>query len=85
MQRKRQSRSVKKGVVWKTNGQTAKQGERDCENGSHPLLVAMLATRVSQANAVMWAKFGATSSEIRSGCVFSYGLRTLNTFYRPDD
>jgi len=36
MQRKRQFRNVKKEGVWKTNGQTAKQGERDCENGTHP-------------------------------------------------
>ena len=36
MQRKRQSRNVKKEGEWKTNGQTAKQGVRDCENGSHP-------------------------------------------------
>jgi hypothetical protein len=62
MQRKRQSRNVKKEGVWKTNGQTAKQGEKDCENGSQPLLVAMLETRVGKANAVIWAKPGATSS-----------------------
>jgi hypothetical protein len=36
MQRKRQSRNVKKEGVCKTNGQTAKEGERDCENGTHP-------------------------------------------------
>jgi hypothetical protein len=45
------------------NGQTAKQGERDCENGSQPLQAAMLETRVRKANAIIMAVLGATAKE----------------------